>query len=76
MESASRWPASRITASAQRVITAPCVTSRGSCSTPAAAWPASMAAARSRTRETPTVTVRVATPESSATQVGLDLGFG
>lgn len=71
MESASHWTLSRTAVSVWRVTAAPCVTSRGSCSTPAVACPANTAAARSQTQETPTVTVKVATLGNSVTQVGL-----
>lgn len=71
MESASHWTISHTAASVWRVTVVLCVTSRGNCSTPAAAWPANTAAARSLTQEMPTVTVRVDTLENSVTQVGL-----
>lgn len=70
MESASHWTLSRTAASVWRVTAGRCVTSRASSSTPADACPANTAAARSRTRGTPTVTAKVATLESSVTQVG------
>lgn len=70
MESASHWMLSRTAASVWRVTAGPCVTNRASSSTPADACPANTAAARSRTRGTPTVTAKVATLENSVTQVG------
>lgn len=71
MENASRWTLSRTAASVWRVTAVPCVTNRGSCSTPAVVCPANTAAARSQTQEMPTVTVKVAILGNFVTQVGL-----
>lgn len=71
MESVSPWTLSRTAVSVPRVTAEPCVTNKGSCSTPAVTCPANMDAARSQTQETHTVTVKVAIPENSVTQVGL-----
>lgn len=70
MENASHWTLSRTAASATRVIVVPSATKRRSCSTPVDTWPANTVAARSQTQEMPTVTVKVATPGNSVTQVG------
>lgn len=71
MESASHWTLSLTAVSVRRVTAVPCVTNRGSCSTPAVACPANTVAARSQTREMPTVTVKVATLGNFVMQVGL-----
>lgn len=71
MESASHWTPSRTAASVLRVTVVPYVTNKGSCSTPADACPANMAAARSQIQEMPFVTVKVATLGNSVMQVGL-----
>ena len=70
MDSASHWTVSLTAASVWRDTAVPCVTNRGSCSTPAVACPASMAAVRSQKQGTPTVTVKVATPGNCVMQVG------
>lgn len=72
MESAFHWTLSRIAVSVQRVTAGPCVTNKGSCLTPAVDCPASMAAARSQTQETLSVTVKAATLGSFVMQVGLE----
>lgn len=71
MGSASHWMLSRTAVSVRRVTVAPCATNKGSCLIPAGACPANTAAARSPTQEAHTVTVKAATPGSSAMQVGL-----
>lgn len=71
MEDASHWTVSRIAASVPRVTEAPCVTRRGSCSTPAVVWRANTAAVRFQRLEMPFVTVRVAILGNSVTLVGL-----
>ncbi len=69
MESAFHWTHSHTAASVTMVTAVPCVTNRGSCSTPAVACPANTVAAKSQTREMPTVTVKVGTPGNFVTQV-------
>lgn len=71
MASASHWMLSLTAASVWRDTVVPCVTSRGSCSTPAVACPANMDAARYQTQETPTATVKVATPGNFVILVSL-----
>ena len=70
MASVFPWTCSRTAVSVWRVTVVPCVTSRGSCLTPAAATTVNTGAARSLIQERPTATVRPDTPESSVMQVG------